>query len=117
MTPPLSSAGLYKGLIELKSTLQRWRSVTPDAEQERADLLELIQAQAATVDLAEAEPAWRNPVLEANRLVTKNLEMEYELIPHGLHIVGQAPSPEGRADMLYAVAEATHGTSKCPALR
>ena len=109
MTPPLSSAGLYKGLIELKSTLQRWRSVTPDAVQERADLLELIQAQAATVDLAEAEPAWRNPVLEANRLVTKILEMEYELIPHGLHIVGQAPSPEGRADMLYAVAEATHG--------
>ncbi len=109
MTPPLASAGLYKGLTELKSTLQRWRSASPDAEQERADMLELIQAQAATVDLAEAEPGWRNPAKEAGKLAAKILEMEYELIPHGLHIVGQAPSPEGRADMLYAVAEATHG--------
>ena len=37
------------------------------------------------------------------------LELEYTLIPHGLHIVGEALSPEERVDMLLAMAEATHG--------
>ena len=37
------------------------------------------------------------------------LELEYTLIPHGLHVVGRAPSPAERVDMLLAVADASHG--------
>lgn len=105
MTPPLAAAGLYRGLVDLKSTLERWRSAAPDAVEERKSLLELIQAQAAEVDLADAEPQWADPEAKALALVNKVLELEYELIPHGLHIVGEAPSEEGRVDMLSAMAE------------
>jgi magnesium chelatase subunit H len=35
--------------------------------------------------------------------------MEYALIPHGLHVVGARPSVEARADLLRAMAEASHG--------
>ena len=37
----------------------------PDAETERGDLATLIQAQAALVELAEAEPAWTGGGVEA----------------------------------------------------
>ncbi|MEO1206481.1 MAG: magnesium chelatase subunit H [Pseudomonadota bacterium] len=109
MTPPLAAAGLYRGLVDLKSTLERWRAAPPDAVQERADLVELIQAQAAQVDLAEAEPAWADPESEASSLAVKILELEYELIPHGLHVVGEPINEEGRVDMLSAMSEAAYG--------
>jgi magnesium chelatase subunit H len=109
MTPPLAAAGLYRGLLDLKSSLDRWRGAAPEAVDERAQLAELIQAQAAAVDLAADAPAWANPAREIPALINKILELEYALIPHGLHIVGQAPSAEERADMLEAVAEAAHG--------
>ena len=37
------------------------------------------------------------------------LELEYTLIPHGLHVVGETPSAEQRVEMLQAVADASHG--------
>ena len=109
LTPPLAAAGLYRGLLDLKASLDRYRAASPDAVDERAQLAELIQAQAAQVDLAEAEPAWTRPEAEIAALSGKILELEYALIPHGLHVVGQPPSAEERADMLEAVAEAVHG--------
>ncbi len=108
MTPPLAEAGLYKGLTELKATLERYRTRAPGSEVEQAELLELIQAQAAVVDLADAEPAWTQPEEKANRLINEILEMEYELIPHGMHVVGEPPNEQGRIDMLCATADAAH---------
>ena len=110
MTPPLAAAGLYKGLLDLKATLERWRSAGPEAEGERSELLELLQAQAAEVDLATASPSWADPETEAGKLSAQILQLEYELIPHGLHIVGRVPSVEGRIDILASMAEAAHGT-------
>ncbi|MFN3615374.1 MAG: magnesium chelatase subunit H, partial [Rubrimonas sp.] len=114
MTPPLASAGLYKGLVELKSSLDRWRAAAPEAGRERTELAELIQAQAAAVDLAEAEPAWAEPAAEIAALAARILELEYALIPHGLHVIGRPPSAEARADWLVAVAEA-EGLTVAPA--
>ncbi|MEM1432823.1 MAG: magnesium chelatase subunit H [Pseudomonadota bacterium] len=110
LTPPLANAGLYQGLTELKTSLQRFRAAAPEATEERTQLLELIQAQAAAVDLAQAEPQWRNPEAEAQTLVARVLEIEYELIPHGLHVVGEPLAEEERIDMLSAMAETTLGT-------
>ena len=109
LTPPIAHAGLYRGLIDLKATLERWRLLPPDSAHERGDLASLIQAQAAAVDLAAAEPAW-NQDAEAHiaELGTQILNLEYTLIPHGLHVVGVPPSADERADMLLAVAEASH---------
>jgi len=105
LTPPLAAAGLYRGLIDLKASLDRWRATPPEQTRERAGLAEMIQAQAASVDLAEAEPVWADPEAETARLGPRILELEYTLIPHGLHIVGRPLTPEARADMLAAVAE------------
>ncbi len=154
LTPPIAHAGLYRGLVDLKASVERFRGLSPDNQDERTQLAELIQAQAVELDLVPAEPAWTlagaaqaplghlaagqgaaSPVpasqtsqtqavaspdqavqvldadaLEAAvaRLHDKVLELEYTLIPQGLHVVGQPPSVEERVDMLLAVAEASH---------
>jgi magnesium chelatase subunit H len=112
LTPPVAQAGLYRGLVDLKSTLDRLRGLAPGAP-ERAELAALLQAQAAQLELAAAEPAWdaSSPGFDAEvvRLAAAVLELEYTLIPHGLHVTGRAPSAAERVDLLLAMAEAAHG--------
>ncbi|CUX81877.1 MAG: magnesium chelatase subunit ChlH [Roseibaca calidilacus] len=92
LTPPVAHAGLYKGLQELKDSLQRWRSVQDDADS-RADLEALIADQAAALDMAGApETLW-----------LKLLELEDALIPEGLHIVGRKMDAAARARLLAQV--------------
>ncbi len=103
LTPPIAHAGLYRGLLDLKSSLDRWRSLEPDSDvDQRAALAALIQAQAAAVDLAALEPAWDDPVAQTARLIDAIRELEYSLIPQGLHVVGEPPDAEARAAMLDA---------------
>ncbi|MGF1620489.1 MAG: magnesium chelatase subunit H, partial [Rhodomicrobiaceae bacterium] len=108
LTPPLSNAGLYRGLIDLKASLERWRGLTPEEmDGERTRLAELIQAQASELDLAIAEPLWNGDAHgQIKALGDAVLELEYTLIPHGLHIAGEAPTASERIDMLMASAEA-----------
>ena len=110
LTPPVAQAGLYKGLVELKEALERYRSLEPAAQTERDELGVMIQAQAAELDLATLEPAWgadtEARIVQLNEAV---LEVEYTLIPYGLHVVGQAPSAPERVDLLLSCAEAAHG--------
>jgi magnesium chelatase subunit H len=111
MTPPIANAGLYRGLVDLKGSIERWRGLAPDAaQQERDELASLIQAQAAELDLvpiaSETEPEWdAGAGARISRLNREILELEYTLIPHGLHVVGEPPSDEERLDLLMAVAE------------
>ena len=110
LTPPVANAGLYRGLIDLKASLDRYRQTMPDAEGERAELAEIIQLQAFGLDLAKAEPAWGPGA--PDRIVALGdaiLELEYTLIPHGLHVVGEPLSCEERVDMLMAMAESAQG--------
>ncbi len=105
LTPPTATAGLYRGLVDLKASLDRWRALEPDADaDQRTMLAALIQTQAATLDLAPAEPEWTDAAARAEigRLGAALLELEYTLIPHGLHVIGQPPSAEERAGMLDA---------------
>jgi magnesium chelatase subunit H len=106
LTPPVAQAGLYRGLLELKASLERWRALPPEAATERAALAALIQSQAAAVDLAPAEPLWTNDAgAEIAKLGAALLELEYTLIPHGMHVVGEPPSAAERVDTLLAMAE------------
>ena len=100
LTPPVAHAGLYRGLLDLKASLDRWRTMEPDAN--RDEFAELVQAQAAAVELARPDPAWDDPEAEIDRLGAALLELEYSLIPHGLHVIGQPPSSSERAEMLDA---------------
>ena len=103
LTPPVTHAGLYRGLLDLKASLDRWRAQDPDTDPNaRLALAGLIQAQAAAVDLAAAEPPWEDPAAEIARLTEALLELEYTLIPHGLHVIGAPPDAAQRAEMLDA---------------
>ncbi|MBL8330334.1 MAG: magnesium chelatase subunit H [Rubrivivax sp.] len=110
LTPPVAAAGLYRGLVDLKASIERWRTGCPDMVAERPELAALIQAQAAELELAPAQPAWTEPETEIERLARAVLELEYTLIPHGLHVVGQAPSEAERVEFLVAIDEAQAAT-------
>ncbi|PTX57978.1 cobaltochelatase CobN subunit [Litoreibacter ponti] len=86
MTPPLAQSGLYKGLLELKDSLTRWRAMSPDAK-DREELEALIAAQAAAVDMPDTAP---------QDLWLKLLETEDALITDGLHVVGEPLGEEAR---------------------
>ena len=95
LTPPLASAGLYKGLSELKDSLSRWRASAPDAP-ERAEIETLIAEQAEAVDLGGTDP---------EALWLKLLETEDALIPEGLHILGKPMSDAARTEYLSHLAD------------
>jgi len=101
LTPSISNAGLYRGLADLKASIDRFRLLEPDAS-EAEGLACLIQAQAAAVDLAHAEPVWDDAAAEITALVTSLLDLEYTLIPHGLHVIGQPPGEAARTSLLDA---------------
>ena len=114
LTPPITQAGLYKGLNELKSSIERWRTLE-QSNTERVALAAVIQGQAVTLDLVSAEPAWDLATMgaqldrEVMRLSEELLELEYTLVPYGLHVAGRVPSAAQQVDMLLAMAEANHG--------
>ncbi len=119
LTPPVSQAGLYRGLMDLKSSIDRWRTLAPDAT-DRTETAAIVQSQAAELELAVAEPAWSalqdsHGVSEADdqikRLYEAVLELEYTLIPHGLHVVGRPLSPDEHMDMLVSMADAAAGVT------
>ena len=102
LTPSITQAGLYRGLAELKSSIDRFRALEPGAG-ETADLAAMIQAQAATLDMAAAGPAWDETAGVAILALSSTLlDVEYTLIPHGLHVIGTPPSAEERAELLDA---------------
>ncbi len=96
LTPALTNSGVYKGLAELKASVERWRQAAPGSN-ELADLAELIADQATALDLDGSDIA---------ALAAKLYEIERELIPQGLHVAGSAATREERADMIAAAASA-----------
>ena len=113
LTPPVTQSGLYKGLNDLKAAIDRWRGMPPHAA-ERAEMAALLQAQAVVLDLADAEPVWNASATgdadaRVAKLAEQMLELEYTLIPYGLHVAGRAPSAAERTELLLSMAEASHG--------
>lgn len=113
LTPPVTQAGLYRGLIALRESLDRLRSLPP-GEAEAARLLPLVQAQAVALDLVSAEPVWAftsDALANAaqahhlHRLQLAMIELEQTLIPCGLHVVGETMPAPARADYLAAIVQ------------
>ncbi|MEG3165482.1 magnesium chelatase subunit H [Sphingomonas sp. PB2P19] len=124
LTPPLAEAGLYKGLTNLKALLERWRSSPSDTE--RATLEPMIREAAEALDMvpshheervpelastqtlstigprhaAEAQNAWDLTALSA-----RLYEVERELIPQGLHVLGDPLTEETLAQLIAAGAD------------
>jgi magnesium chelatase subunit H len=120
LTPPVAQAGLYRGLLDLKASLDLWRARSDDlgdGADDGVELVRLIQAQAATVDLATVDPPWGNTAAQRIKdLGAAILELEYTLIPHGLHVVGAVLSVQARADLLIAISQASAEESGAPVL-
>ena len=96
LTPALTNSGVYKGLANLKASVDRWRVAEPGSDECR-DLAELIGDQATALDLDGGDIA---------ALAAKLYEIERELIPQGLHVAGKAATPGERVDMIAASASA-----------
>ncbi|MEE7475549.1 magnesium chelatase subunit H [Methylobacterium hispanicum] len=109
LTPSLAAAGLYRGLVDLRAGLERWRALPPESAHERAALAGVIQAQGAALDLVVPEPAWTGDPAPVEALRVALDELEQTLIPHGLHVLGEGLSEPERTDLLAALAEASHG--------
>jgi magnesium chelatase subunit H len=107
LTPPLTQAGLYKGLLDLKASINRWRTGMPENENSRQELIELIRAQALELELITGTADWSNPEHAIFALGTSVLEVEHTLVPHGLHVAGKPLEPAHRIDMLMAMAESS----------
>ncbi|WP_342069455.1 magnesium chelatase subunit H [Yoonia algicola] len=95
LTPPLTTAGLYKGLADLKDSLTRWREM-PAEDNQRTDLELLIRDQANAVDMNAHD---------IDKLWLKLLETEGSLITEGLHVVGKPLSDTARAEMIAMMPE------------
>jgi magnesium chelatase subunit H len=93
LTPPLAEAGLTRGLAELKATHERWRTAEAG---ERAGLEALLAEQAGAIDFELGDPA---------TLGDRLYELERELIPQGLHVVGEPLAGEPLQAMLAAMPE------------
>ena len=95
LTPPVLRAGLYKGLLDLKTTLDRLRSLPPEASLEEVDgLREAALALAVELELASDEteiPEGPGADVWVAELLGRLMELEGSLIPHGLHTLGQDP--------------------------
>lgn len=101
LTPPLAQAGLYKGLSELKTSVERWRMATDTTE--RADLADIIAEQRDALDIECDDIA---------DLSGKLYELEEALIPHGLHVLGTNPQGDRREAMLDAMVDATQDADR-----
>ena len=108
LTPAVTKAGLYRELIDLQSSIERWRTLDPGATRERKSLAAVIHSQAVELELVDADSKWCEKLDDAVSTVAAKLdELRNSLIPHGLHVVGETVDGGTRRDWLAAVAEAS----------
>ncbi|MFK8082899.1 MAG: magnesium chelatase subunit H [Granulosicoccus sp.] len=103
LTPSVTEAGLYKGLNDIKTAIRQYNQLDEHDTDEGRELLALLIAQADEIEFGE-DLDWHENAVEKTiiRLQTLLVEYENELIPCGLHIIGEAPGEEERADVLHA---------------
>jgi magnesium chelatase subunit H len=106
LTPSLTHSGLYKELVNLQQSIERWQQMGPDQAQDRDSLTALIREQAQSIDLAVPATPTGDPTAWIEQLQNQLLELEYALIPEGLHVMGQAPTREQRLGTLKVMADA-----------
>jgi magnesium chelatase subunit H len=93
----------------LKQTLDRWRALDDEISEERSDLATMIHQQARSLELRVPEQIQSQANLVEpwiTDLIDQLLELEYALIPEGLHVIGQLPTREQRLTTLKAMSMA-----------
>jgi magnesium chelatase subunit H len=115
LTPPIAQAGLYKGLADLKASVDRYRLLPEDDNDatnvlEREQLSELILSQATSIEVIPVATSWSNLnqkqiSAEVVKLSEDLLEYEYALIPEGMHVIGKKKELKASLDMLKSMAK------------
>ncbi len=95
LVPPLQQAGLYKGLRQLKDSIDSYR------QREDAGLLETIREMAAKLGIGEGVAPGPDYLA---RLSHELLQVEERMIPAGLHVFGQPPGRDELVDLLALTA-------------
>ena len=113
LTPPIAPSGLYRGLQTLQAGIDRWRALEPDSL-DRDPLARQLQEQAMALELIDGQTPWDtadggNADQEVMTLAQHLLELQYTLIPHGLHVAGRPMDRLQRLEMLQAMGLAMGG--------
>ena len=103
LTPPVTEAGLYQDLLDLKETIDRWRSVDPAQAKERTELASLIRHQAGELELTAAATDGDDDASIA-AIAEALEELRSALIPNGLHVIGEAANEDDRRAWIDAIA-------------
>ena len=101
LTPTVTEAGLYRGLADLRASIERWRTLVQDGE--RDSLCTLIRQQADELGLTLADG---DPERAVHQLRERVDEYEQTLIPEGLHVIGEPLAVQQRQGLTSAVARA-----------
>ena len=94
LTPPVAQAGLYRGLLDLKASIDRWRGAGARCRCRAARDAGDADPGAGRGGRSRASRAGlgrRRRTPRSHALHRRVLELEYTLIPHGLHVVGEPP--------------------------
>ena len=67
LTPPVANAGLYRGLVDLKASIDRWRGVDRPRRRERERTRRAHSGAGRRARSGAAEPAWRDDAATADR--------------------------------------------------
>lgn len=110
LTPAITEAGLYRGLQDIKASLTQWQQLSDRTGDEALELVDLLREQVEEFEMLE-NVDWSASTLETNikGLQTQLTEIEHELIPSGMHVIGEAPALEERVDLLHAYQNAADG--------
>lgn len=104
LTPPVIKADTYNELRDLQEEIARWSSTDPANVSLKQTLFEDILAQAKQLDFVLSDDESADVIIE--RLRNDLMMIEQTLIPHGLHVAGEAPSSDERLELLAAMAQA-----------
>jgi len=104
LTPPVVHSGLYKGLLDLKASLDSWHASPPARRDGREELVAVIREQATALAVTGDDDDWGDCERVISSLSARLYEYEQTLIPEGLHTVGEPISASSRAEVLLAIA-------------
>jgi len=116
LTPPITNAGLYRELTDLKATVDRWRQCEASEVLTRRTLLTLLREQVDAVQLAVPDASWSDPELAVSTVRSQLAEVERALIPMGLHVVGEGMPADARRETLLAMAMVPRADLELPSL-
>ncbi len=118
LTPTVTEAGLYRGLADLRSSIQQWHRLPSQHSEEAGELIDLLRQQCGELDVQFEDEHdggldWQHGRVADTISRLQRMLDDYEgtLIPQGMHVIGEAPSVAERLDLLHAFQNSTEAAA------